>query len=188
MNDKASENGNPKDDQDGSMVNKEPHGLPPGNDAKPSPAEAVQLLKQASQAADRVVTLQRFPKYWLALYASLIPAVYSLPLMVGNKWVYVWSVAVGMLAAYVILVLTWPKLIRTGLGQDERLRLQSALMFIPLMLPSVFINIFYDLRVNPPWLQMAVVFVVMAFLLVVFAWGGAALVQSASAGSGFRFY
>lgn len=137
----------------------------------PTPEEAAKLLRDIDLAADKVLTLERFPKWWLALFATLIAGAYSLPLLAGNRWGYVAGVAAGTIVAYVILTLTWPKLIRTGLGQDERVRLQSTLMLFPMVMPPVLINAFYNLRGDSPWLLMLGVFVGVTLLLGVFAWG-----------------
>lgn len=173
MNDKASKNGKPKSDQDrsassdqdGSVVNKETHDLPAGDGSEPSPAEAARLLGQASQAADRVVTLHRFPCWWLVLYMLLPAAVQSLPLLLENQWTYVATVAGGLLGAYVLLTLMWPKLIRTGLGQDERLRLQF-LFLLPLAVGGTSMaNILWESKGDSPLLLAVIVFVVVAVVL-----------------------
>ncbi|EFM45216.1 hypothetical protein HMPREF0580_2105 [Mobiluncus mulieris ATCC 35239] len=136
---------------------------------KPSPEEAAQLLELVDQTADRVVTLQRFPRWWLTLYMLLPAAIQSLPLLLENEWVYVATVAGGILGTYALLTLMWPKLIRTGLGQDERLRLQS-LFLLPLVVGgTATANILWESKGDSPWLLASIVFVAVAVVLGFYA-------------------
>lgn len=108
-----------------------------------SAEEAQRMLAEVDAVMDRIISVERFPKWWLAVYALLPALAISLPLLVPGKWSSLLVTVAGLAIAWMVVFwLAWPRLTRTGLGRDERLLMKGTLTFPWIFFPQ-FHQVFY---------------------------------------------
>lgn len=110
----------------------------PRKTASPLSAEEAQrMLAEVDAVMDRIISVERFPKWWLAVYAVLPALAISLPLLVPGKWSSLLVTVAGLAVAWMVVFwLAWPRLTRTGLGRDERLLMKGTLTFPWIFFPQ----------------------------------------------------
>lgn len=136
--------------------------------ARISQQAASEMLNEVDRAAGRVLTAARFPKWWLVLYVTLPAIAASIPLLIVDKWIHMWVGLAAFLLVALFLYLTWPRFARTGLGQDERLKLKNVLILpVLVMLPSI--TVLRAAEIGRGLLGLVVVFAVVVVLLSVYA-------------------
>ncbi|MDD7541281.1 MAG: hypothetical protein SPK50_10230 [Mobiluncus porci] len=141
-----------------------------------SPEEAAEMLAAVDDVATRVVTIDRFPKWWMVMYVVLPALAYAGGAILQDYILSLgWSKYLALLAflpmaaLYWVLYLTWPKLVRTGLGQDERQLMQTWLMFLPVIWCWPFLGATRGLIEGlQDWYIPAVAFAIIALINFVF--------------------
>lgn len=68
-----------------------------------SAEEAQRMLAEVDAVMDRVISVERFPKWWLAVYAVLPAVAISLPLLVPGKWSSLLVTVAGLAVAWMVV-------------------------------------------------------------------------------------